>query len=344
MKSQAAEVQRPFLAQLLREVLNPMPAMDEAPWSALRVPTAVWERALGGPLADFIDRPGKELRANLVEASWALGGGRPGAQPRELPYLVEMLHAGSLIVDDLQDGSKTRRGAPALHELYGLPTALNAGNWLYFWPLARLGRMALPTSAKLALFEQISTTVLRCHQGQALDLSCKVHALAAAELPPIVEATTALKTSALMGLAASMGAIAAGAARERVEALAAFGRQAGVGLQMLDDLGGLTSEDRAEKGLEDLRGARPTWPWAWLAAQADPRSYARAQAEAKKVADGGDPQRLRAILRQHVTLIGRRQADQHLDAALAGLRREVGPSRALGALVRDFDRMRKSYG
>lgn len=344
MKPQTAEIQVPFLAQLLREDLTPVPALDAEPWSALKVPPELWERALSRPLTDFVERPGKELRARVVELSWMLGGGRPGTEPPTLPYLVEMLHAGSLIVDDIQDGSEMRRGAPSLHRIHGMPVALNAGNWLYFWPFFVLARISLPADATLSLYRCTSTTLLRCHQGQALDLTCRVHSLSARDVPAVVEAVTALKTGALMELAASMGAIAAGAESPRVEALARFGREAGMALQMLDDLSGLTSERRADKGLEDLRHARATWPWAWLAEQADEVTFALAQRQARDIERGGDPERLQSLLRFHVSSHGRSAADHRLDAALSDLREALGPSPALDSLTHEIDRLRRSYG
>ena len=344
MRSQTAEIHTPFLAQLLREALDPVPAMDEAPWAEFQVPVELWNRALTGPLLDFAGRPGKEMRARLVELSWVLGGGRPGEAPPTLAYLVEMLHAGSLIVDDIEDDAEMRRGEPALHRRYGMPTALNAGNWLYFWPLYLVGRLDLSGAAKLELFQRIAATLLRCHQGQALDLTCRSYELSATELPVVVKAITALKTGALMELSAAIGAIAAGANAERVAAVARFGREVGIGLQMLDDLGGLTADHRADKGLEDLRGGRATWPWAWLAERGEPVTLALAHTEAKAVSKGDDPTRLIAMLRHQVAVPGRAAVNAHLDGAIRSLRAHVGPSKALGALVAELARLRRSYG
>ena len=97
------------------------------------VPASLWENALHRPLAEFLARPSKEFRARLVQWGYVLGGG-VGIAPVELALSVEALHAGSLVVDDIQDGSQERRGAPALHLQHGVARALNAGNWLYFWP------------------------------------------------------------------------------------------------------------------------------------------------------------------------------------------------------------------
>src|SRR6186997_813122 len=56
-----------------------------------------YEASLVGPLRDFFARPGKEFRARLVECGYKLGGGH-GDPPVLLPWIVEILHAGSLIV------------------------------------------------------------------------------------------------------------------------------------------------------------------------------------------------------------------------------------------------------
>jgi geranylgeranyl diphosphate synthase type 3 len=46
--------------------------------------------------------------------------------------LVEMLHNASLLIDDIQDNSKLRRGVPVAHNIYGIPLTINAANYIYF--------------------------------------------------------------------------------------------------------------------------------------------------------------------------------------------------------------------
>ena len=111
----------------------------------------------------------------------------------------------------------------------------------------------------------MTRALLDCHYGQALDLSVRVSELAQGEVASVVRAATALKTGSLVGLAAGLGALVGGAADETVRASIRFGRDLGAGLQMLDDLSGVTSSRRAHKGHEDLVHDRPSWPWAWLA-------------------------------------------------------------------------------
>jgi geranylgeranyl pyrophosphate synthase len=308
-----------------------------------RVPPQLWDNALVGPLSDFLSRPGKEFRARLVRIGWQLSG-RSTPPPAELPLIIEALHAGSLVVDDIEDDSSERRGAPALHCRYGLPLALNAGNFLYFWALELLSRLELPPITELGLHRAFSRTLLACHQGQALDLSVNITALDQDDVLPTVSAVTCLKTSKLCELAAHMGAIAAGASHAKAQAIADFGSSLGAGLQMLDDLGGVSSERRAAKGHEDLRHGCPTWPWAWAAQKLDPRDYLAIQRLGQLVSTAREPpEQLAASLRAAVSKHGRAEAHARLWAAHGQLARAVPEPRALFELERELTRLEKSY-
>src|SRR5882724_12857381 len=120
--------------------------------------------------------------------------------------VVELIHAGSLVVDDIEDGSTIRRGKPALHIRYGLSTALNAGNWLYFWPFQLIRALELPNRTALSVYECYHRTLLRAHFGQAMDLGSRVDRLLQTRVPEVCLATMELKTGALMGFAMMLGA------------------------------------------------------------------------------------------------------------------------------------------
>ena len=307
------------------------------------VPPELWENALRGPLTDFLSRPGKEFRARLVRMGWQLSG-RNTPPPPELPLVIEALHSGSLIVDDIEDESEERRGAPALHRGYGLPLALNAGNFLYFWALDLLSRLGLPPITELGLHRAFSRTLLACHQGQALDLSVNVADLEQADVWPTVSAVTQLKTSKLCELAAHMGAIAAGAPQFKAQAIADFGGELGAGLQMLDDLSGVASDRRVAKGQEDLRHGRPTWPWAWAAQNLDPPEYRKIQRQGQLVSSGRQPpDELAASLRAAVAKHGRAEAHVRLSAALAALSEAVPDVRSLSEIEHELARLEHSY-
>ena len=101
------------------------------------------------PIQDLMARPSKQFRGQLVKLAYRLtsGTGTLSLVARErcdiLANVAELIHAGSLLVDDIQDGSSMRRGAPALHLRYGVSLALNAGNWLYFWPFELIKKSGL---------------------------------------------------------------------------------------------------------------------------------------------------------------------------------------------------------
>ena len=260
------------------------------------VPRRAWVRSLVGPLREFLARPGKRFRDRLVALAYNLGGAR-GDPPPELPLVVELLHAGSLIIDDIEDGSVQRRGRAALHRLVGLPTALNAGNWLYFWPSTLISEMGLAPGVELALHRAVAAAVCRCHEGQALDLGARVGDLHPNELLPVARAISERKTGGLMGLAAELGALAAGADAALVDAARAFGVALGVALQMQNDLAELAGAAGPLKHPEDLVNGRVTWPWAWAAGRMSAGEFDALQVRGAKLAEGhGDAAQVAADL------------------------------------------------
>jgi|GEM_PF-394887 len=320
--------------------------------AAATLSAATWERAVTEIARDILSRPSHQFRARMCALAWRLADGE-GEVPAVLPFMVEVIHSGSLIVDDIEDGSRERRGGPCLHLLHGTPLALNAGTWMYFWAIDLVQKVPVEAAVQESLRRAVVETMYGCHLGQSLDLSVRVGALPRSAVYRTVASTTALKTGALMELAARLGALAAGADASRVEALARFGRRLGMGLQMLDDFGNLNAphaDDASGKSLEDLRNGRPTWPWALAAEELDEPEFARLQASARGLlADGADPdgtraRALAAALRMAVGLKGRRQTKLYLQQALGELRSHVGDREELGALARELDRLEEAYG
>lgn len=327
------------LAAFFERRLGELPA-------AAGVCESVWQDTLYAPLAAFLARSGKLLRARLVQHGWRLAGGR-GEAPHTLCLLPEILHSASLIVDDIQDGAATRRGGPALHREIGLERALNAANWLYFWPYSLLDELRLSTARRRACVELITATLLDCHRGQALDLGAQVWALAQDELPTLVAEQCRLKTGRLTALCVGLGALAAGARPRRIDTLQRFGEQVGVALQMLDDLTAVLLPARHDKAGEDLAAGRPTYAWALAAQRCSAFSYRALQQQARGVAasaGGADWQPLRAQLAEAI-------GDDVLDyprAALAEAGALLGgsdlPAAAVQEVLIDLERLERAYG
>jgi len=304
----------------------------------------LWGAALEGPVSSFLERPGKAIRAELVARSFELAGGQGPCPPR-LCAIVEILHAGSLIIDDIEDGSSSRRGGPALHLSHGLPIALNAGNWMYFWALGLIEGTTTNLELEVRLHRWACRTLLRCHHGQALDLSANVYLLQQSEVPGVVLAAAELKTGALMELAAVLGAVAAGAAPELVNEFACFGRAVGVALQMLDDVGGIVSQRRCHKGHEDLTLGRPTWPWSWLSTDLSEAQFEELRQQGREIARSQlHPELVARQLRGLLRGSGRMRVRRHIQQAFARLEAAVGPVATLDDLRAQLQRMEKSYG
>jgi geranylgeranyl pyrophosphate synthase len=299
--------------------------------------------ALLHPIADLTSNPGKRIRAQLVSFSYRLLSGEmppsvaAAKRCRSCAEVVELIHAGSLVIDDIEDGSTVRRGRSALHVRYGMPIALNAGNWLYFWPFQLLKEAGLGEEDLLLVYERYHRTLLRAHFGQALDLGSKVDTLAQNSVTEVCLASMRLKTGALMGFATLLGGALADASERSLSILDDFGRDLGVALQMFDDLGNVIGRCEPSKRYEDLILSRPSWVWACAAQIGNSDDYREFVAAAHKLPEAGD---LEAWMERHRLIQTTRQsARAHLDRCFENLRYRL---RAEGVRwsARAFDELR----
>jgi len=162
---------------------------------------------------------------------------------------VEMVHAASLILDDMpcMDNAQLRRGKPAIHVQYGEDVAILASVALLsraFGVLASAGDIPPITRARLVarLSETVGTQGLV--RGQFQDLHGGARTLDA------IATTNELKTGVLLGVAADMAAIVAQADERVARSLRAFALAAGHAFQIRDDLLDLPGKDIALTGAE----------------------------------------------------------------------------------------------
>ena len=130
------------------------------------------QHALADPIWELLDRGGKRWRAILflifIEAF--------GEDPEDyLTYatIPEVLHNGTIIVDDVEDQARMRRGDTAVHHEHGVDVALNAGNALYFIPLKVIDRNSgdLTPERRLHAYELLTHEMNRTHLGQGMDIT-----------------------------------------------------------------------------------------------------------------------------------------------------------------------------
>ncbi len=301
-----------------------------------RTATTAAGRGLLDPLREFLARPAKRFRGRVAELSFEAAGG-VGPVGAELGAAVELIHSGSLAIDDIQDGSAERRGAPALHVLHGVPLAINAGGWLYFAGLERIAFATMPDATAGLVLARAISMLRRCHEGQALDMESRAHELPASAVPVLVAEITRMKTASLFELAAEVGARVAHAQPPVVAALVGLASAIGTALQILDDVSGVASPRRRAKGLEDARLGRATWPWALMAA-GDPVLFDQAAA----LAAANRHEELLALLARQETS-GRARATLLVGDALVAARTALGRAPALDQLADEVDRLLRSF-
>jgi geranylgeranyl pyrophosphate synthase len=153
-----------------------------------------------------------------------------------------------------------------------------------------------------------------------------------------------MKTGSLMRLGATLGARAAGGSPERIDAIGRFGAELGVGLQMLDDWSGIGVDGRREKGIEDIKLARLTWPWAWLGEESDELSYAELIRQVRGLTIDWEVERVLERMRTILAPIAGKKIRTYLDMALEGLQDEFGECDQLEAIRQDVDRLERAFG
>ncbi|MSP93141.1 MAG: hypothetical protein EXR79_15295 [Myxococcales bacterium] len=219
------------------------------------------------PVREITDRGGKSWRsyAALVCCDAVGGDSRQFVRWLALP---ELMHVGSLIVDDIEDGSTWRRGGPAAHVTYGIPLCINAGTACFFMGQRILVGPHMSATQKLRLYDLYFEALRAGHAGQALDLGGFDHVLdrlvAAGDGPDLearVLAVHRLKTAAPAAALARMGAVAGGASEAQIDGLGQFFESVGLAFQIVDDVLNLRGFERGLKSKgEDVAHGKITLP------------------------------------------------------------------------------------
>lgn len=226
-----------------------------------------YSRTLLQPIREIILRGGKAWRSYSVLCCMDLVGGnsQPFAHWLALP---ELLHVGSLIIDDVQDDSDIRRGGPSCHKLYGEALAINAGCASYFLAQIPVGVSGLDDSMRARIYESYFEVLRAAHAGQAFDIDGL-----SGMMPGIIDGGDAsllerrilaihrLKSAAPAGALARMSTLVGGGTDEQAEALGRLFEAFGVAFQIVDDVLNLRGFDENRKSWgEDITQGKITAP------------------------------------------------------------------------------------
>lgn len=173
---------------------------------------------------------GKRIRPLLALASCAAAGGRE-SDALDAASAIELLHAASLVHDDIMDGSDLRRGRPSVQAAFGVPAAVLAGDAMIALSFRSIRRTRGPNRERI--LQEFEEAFLVTCEGQAEDLGLSAAAPADGDAH---RETARRKTAKLLEACAAIGALAAAADDSAVQLLRRFALHLGMAYQMRDDL------------------------------------------------------------------------------------------------------------
>ncbi|MGW1870083.1 family 2 encapsulin nanocompartment cargo protein polyprenyl transferase [Streptomyces mauvecolor] len=224
------------LLERTRTVVNPRlrSTVESLPGSMRRVAMYHfgWEHADGTPAGG---QAGKAIRPALVLAAATALGGRPETAV-QAAAAVELVHNFTLLHDDVIDEDATRRHRPTAWTVFGTPDAIVVGDALLALALRLIADDDHPASS--AASARLAACVIELCAGQQADCAFEHRGPQDVSLDECLDMAMA-KTGALLGCACALGALYAGAGEEEVAAMDAFGREAGLAFQLIDDLIGI---------------------------------------------------------------------------------------------------------
>jgi geranylgeranyl pyrophosphate synthase len=254
------------------------------------------------PIQYAVMSPGKRIRPLLLMAAYESAGGK-GARAADLACSVELVHAYSLVHDDLpcMDDDVLRRGRPTVHVRFGVGPAVMAGAALM--PMAvqaivdAAPALGLDDSTVRSMVTMLTSASGAAGMvgGQLLDLRAEGKPVEREEL----ECIHTGKTARLISASVALGGMAAGAEREDVERLERFGLRLGLAFQAIDDILDLRG-DTEELGKESGRDSvlrKATYPGLFGLEEAEVISRDLARAASAELAELRRAEGLRELAR-----------------------------------------------
>ncbi|MCL2359330.1 MAG: polyprenyl synthetase family protein [Nitrososphaerota archaeon] len=204
-------------------------------------------KTIAEPVWDILDRGGKRWRPALFLLICEALDNKVDCL--DFAIIPEVIHNGTLVIDDIEDSSDVRRGKPCLHKTFGVDIAVNAGNAMYYLPLLSLmiHKEDFPVEVQRDVYEVYVQEMINLSMGQAMDIAWH-RGIANADTVSEQDylQMCAYKTGTLARMAAKIAAVLSGANKELVEKMGRLAECIGVAFQMQDDILDLTGEEFAK--------------------------------------------------------------------------------------------------
>ena len=179
-------------------------------------------------MTDFhVNTGGKRLRALLTLGSAKMCGYSKGTRDINLAACVELIHAATLMHDDVIDNGTVRRGKKTLNKIWGNHSSVLIGDYL----LSRCFEMMVD-DGNLEVLKLLSSTSSKIAQGEVLQLQ---HNREVDMLEETYLKIISAKTAELFAAATKVGAILSDVKTKEKEALEFYGRNLGLTFQIADD-------------------------------------------------------------------------------------------------------------
>ncbi|HEX9798636.1 MAG TPA: polyprenyl synthetase family protein [Thermoanaerobaculia bacterium] len=248
-RESAAAAERERVATLLEPIAGKLAATEARIRASVASDVPFVERA-----GDYLfSAGGKRMRPALLLTCARLLG-RDSDEEVTYAAVVELIHAATLVHDDIIDHSDLRRGRRAVHAVWGSDLTVLLGDWLYTTAM----RLALEHD-NLEIIDLFCSATLRMTEGELLVLERLGAAdLSLAEYYDVVDR----KTAALFSAACAAPALMRPTRAAERATLAEYGRALGICFQIVDDLLDFTAEEAnlGKPVLSDLREGKLTLP------------------------------------------------------------------------------------
>ena len=175
----------------------------------------------------IVSSGGKRVRPRVVMLSYLAAGGTNLDEVTAIGSAIEMVHTATLVHDDINDHSDTRRGQVAVHKRWGRTFALLTGDYMF----SKVYEMMAPYG--IGANQIMSTACVTLVEGETLQAAAaKAGEMDRETYKKVIER----KTASLFRAGSEIGAIVAGADETVVHALRDYGHYLGITFQIVDDI------------------------------------------------------------------------------------------------------------